>query len=83
MAGQVAHVPGRGRAAARQLRGDVHDGHEVQLHPAEGLRLVKAEEPGLVQGLLVLANSIRACSAFWARSRRIGTISRARRIASA
>ena len=56
MAGQVAHVPGRGRAAARQLRGDVHDGHEVQLHPAEGLRLVKAEEPGLVQGLLVLAN---------------------------
>ena len=56
MAGHVADVPGRGRAAARKLRRDVHDRHEVELHPPEGLRLVKPEQPALVQELLVLAD---------------------------
>jgi hypothetical protein len=56
MAGDVAYAPGGGRAAARELGGDVHDRHEVELHATEGLRLVKAEQPALVQELLVLAD---------------------------
>src|SRR4029453_8264747 len=56
MAGDVGHAPGRGRAAARKLRRDVHDRHEVKLHPAEGLGLVKPEQPALVQELLVVAD---------------------------
>ena len=55
MAGEVADVPGRRRAAARKLRRDVHDGHEVELHAAEGLGLMEAEKPGLVQQLLGVA----------------------------
>src|SRR5262249_8786697 len=56
MAGDVAHAPGRGRAAARKLRRNVHDRHEVKLHPAEGLGLMKPEQPALVQELLVVAD---------------------------
>src|SRR4029453_15239219 len=56
MAGDVGHAPGRGRAAARKLRRDVHDRHEIKLHPAEGLGLVKPEQPALVQELLVVAD---------------------------
>ena len=55
MAGDVAHVPGGGGATARELRRDVHDGHEVELHPTKGFGLVKTEQPALVQELLVLA----------------------------
>ena len=54
VAAEVADVPGRRRAAARQLRHDVHDGDERQLHATEALGLVEAEEAGLVQQLLVL-----------------------------
>ena len=56
MAGDVADVPGGRRAAARKLRRDVDDRDEVELHPPESLRLVKAKESGLVQELLVLAD---------------------------
>ena len=56
VAGDVADVPGRRRAAARKLRRDVDDRHEGKLHPAESLRLVKSEQPALVQELLVLAD---------------------------
>jgi hypothetical protein len=54
MAAQVADVPGGGGAAACDLGHDVHDGDERQLHAAEALRLVEAEEPRLVQQVLVL-----------------------------
>jgi hypothetical protein len=56
MAGDVADAPGRGGATARELRRDVHYGDEGKLHPPESLRLMKPEQPGLVQELLVLAN---------------------------
>ena len=82
MAGEIADVPRRGRAAARELRGDIHHRHEVELHAAERLRLMEAEQPRLVQQLLGVAGRERASSACCARSRRIGTISRARRMAS-
>jgi hypothetical protein len=41
--------------AASKLGHDVHHGHEGQLHPAEGLGLMEAEEARLVQELLVVA----------------------------
>ena len=56
MAGYVAHAPGGGGAAARQLRRDVHDRDEIELHSAESLGLMKTEQPALVQELLVLAD---------------------------
>ena len=56
VASDVTHAPGRGRAAARKLRRDVDDRHEVKLHPAEGLGLVKPEQPALMQELLVVAD---------------------------
>ena len=55
VAGEVADVPGRRRAAAGKLGGDVDDGDEVELHAAEGLGLVEAEEARLVQQLLGVA----------------------------
>ena len=55
VAGEVADVPGRRRAAARELGRDVDDGDEVELHAAEGLGLVEAEEARLVQQLLGVA----------------------------
>ena len=55
MAGDVARVPGGGRAAAGELRRNVHDRHEVELHSTEGFGLMKPEQPALVQELLVLA----------------------------
>ena len=55
MAGEIADVPGGRRAAARDLGRDVDDRHEVELHAAERLRLMEAEQAGLVQQLLVLA----------------------------
>ena len=82
MAAEVADVPRGRRTAARDLGGDVDHRHEVELHAAEGLRLVEAEQPGLVQQLLVLADQHARVLGTCARSRRIGTISRARRIAS-
>ena len=81
MAGEVADVPGRRRAAARKLRRDVHDRDEVELHAAERLGLMEAEQPALVQQLLVLADQHRGrLRRFCARSRSTGTISRARRM---
>src|SRR5262249_59046929 len=56
MAGDVPHALGRRRTAARKLRRNIHDGHERKLHPAEGLWLVKPEQPALMQELLVVAN---------------------------
>ena len=46
-------VDGQPRA---DLGRDVHHRHEVELHAAERLGLVEAEQPGLVQELLVLAD---------------------------
>ena len=56
MAAEVADVPSRRRAAACDLRRDVDDGDEVELHAAEHLRLVVAKQARLVQELLVLAD---------------------------
>ena len=56
MAAEIADVPGRGRTAAPDLGGDVHDGDEIELHAAERLGLVVAEQACLVQQLLVLAD---------------------------
>ena len=56
MAAEIAHVPRRGRAAARELRRNVHHCDEVELHSPEGFRLVKTQQPALVQELLVLAD---------------------------
>ena len=55
-----ARVPGTtaavgGGTAARDLRRDVHHGHEGQLHAPEGARLVIAKEPRFVEELLVLS----------------------------
>ena len=47
--GEVGHVPRGGGAAAPDLRGNVEEGHEGQLHAAPAPRLVEAEEPGAVQ----------------------------------
>ena len=55
MAAEIADVPGGGRTAARDLGHDVDQRHEGKLHPAERLRLMEAEQAGLVQQLLVLA----------------------------
>ena len=55
MRAQIPDVPRGGGAAAPELGHDVHDGDEGQLHASEGLRLMKAEEPRLVQELLVVA----------------------------
>ena len=54
VAAEVADVPRGGRAAARQLGDDVDHRDERQLHAAEALGLVEAEQAGLVQQLLVL-----------------------------
>src|SRR6185503_4743686 len=54
VAAEVADIPRRGRAAARQLGDDVDYRDERQLHAAEALRLVVAEKAGLVQQLFVL-----------------------------
>src|SRR5205085_4538145 len=54
MAAEVADVPGARRAAARELGDDVDDGDIGKLHAAVARGLVVAEEPRLVQELLVL-----------------------------
>ena len=46
---EVADVPGGRGAAAPELRRDVDERHEVELHAAVALRLREAEEPGAVQ----------------------------------
>jgi hypothetical protein len=56
VAGEVADVPGGAWTAAREFVRDVDQGHERKLHPAERLRLMKPEQPALVQQLLVLAD---------------------------
>ena len=56
MAAEIADVPRRRRAAARDLGRNVDDRDERQLHAAERLRLMEAKQPGLVQQLLVLAD---------------------------
>ncbi len=56
MATEIADVPRRRRAAARDLGRDVDDRDERQFHAAERLRLVETKQPGLVQQLLVLAD---------------------------
>ena len=56
MTAEIADVPCGGRTAARDFCHDVDDGDERQLHAAKRLRLVEAEQPGLVQQLLVLAD---------------------------
>ena len=66
---QVADVPRGGRAAAPELGHDVHHGHEGQLHAAEGLRLMEAEQAGLVQKLLVVAQEDAGVLAPLARAR--------------
>ena len=64
MAAEVADVPRGRRAAARQLGDDVDHRDEGQLHAAEALGLVIAEEPGLVQQLLVLGQQHARVLAF-------------------
>src|SRR6266480_6220814 len=54
VAAEVADVPGGGGAAARELRHDIDDRLERQLHAAEAPGLVEAEQARLVQQLLVL-----------------------------
>src|SRR5207302_11194262 len=54
VAAEVADVPGGGGAAARELRHDIDDRLERQLHAAEAPALVEAEKARLVQQLLVL-----------------------------
>src|SRR3984893_2256518 len=56
MAAHIADVPGGGGAAACKLRRDIHHRHERKLHSAECLGLVKPEQAGFVQELLVCAN---------------------------
>jgi hypothetical protein len=56
MAGKVADVPSRRWAPAGEFRGNVDECHERELRAAECLRLVKPEESGLVQQLLVFAD---------------------------
>jgi hypothetical protein len=56
MAGDVGHAPRRRRTAAGELRRDVDDCDEVELHAAERLRLKEAEQPGFVQQLLGFAH---------------------------
>src|SRR5689334_6766279 len=45
MAAEIAHVPRRGRAAARELRRNVHHRDEIELHSPEGSGLVKTQQP--------------------------------------
>src|ERR1700730_19470906 len=56
MAADVADIPGRRWAAARELGRKRGARHERELHYAKRLRLVKAKQPGLVPELLVFAD---------------------------
>src|SRR5262249_45602794 len=51
---------------------DVDDRHKVKLHPAEGLGLVKPEQPALMQELLVVADEHAGILGALARSRALG-----------